>query len=48
MSQVECSTCKDFMGRCNEYGMQLDQQVTEITALISHGVSVEAMKARAS
>jgi hypothetical protein len=29
MSQVEYWTCKDFLGRCSEYDMLLDQQVTK-------------------
>jgi hypothetical protein len=29
MSQVECWTYKDFLDKCSEYGMLLDQQVTK-------------------
>jgi hypothetical protein len=29
MSQVECWTCKDFLGRRSKYDMLLDKQVTE-------------------
>jgi hypothetical protein len=29
MFQFECWTWKDFLGRCSEYDMLLDQQVTE-------------------